>query len=272
VPTSVINGVRLYYERHGDSGEPLVFVHGYSGDISDWRPQLPEFSPAYRVLVMDLRGHGRSEAPSDRSAYTVAQMARDVETLVAEVGFERYHLVGHSMGGAIAQEIALRNPQRLLSLTLEDTSLKFEATSDDAMTEWRRNRHALAVNEGMAAAAALPMPDTPPHMPAERLEESAARLSRMSLDAFVGAMIGLLQWEGTAERASAISAPTLIVYGDLDSPALIAATRRLAELIPNATVEVIPEAGHSPQWERPELFNRALRRHLGAHRAAGRNS
>jgi pimeloyl-ACP methyl ester carboxylesterase len=84
-------------------------------------------------------------------------------------------------------------------------------------------------------------------------------------------MIGLLQWEGTAERASAISTPTLIVYGDLDSPALIAATLWLAELIPNATVEVIPESGHSPQWERPELFNRALRRHLGAHRAAGRD-
>jgi 3-oxoadipate enol-lactonase len=262
--------VRLYYERHGDSGEPLVFVHGYTGDISDWRPQIPEFSPAYRVLVMDLRGHGRSEAPSDQSAYTVAQMARDVEALVAEAGFERYHLVGHSMGGAIAQEIALRSPQRLLSLTLEDTSLKFEGMSDDAMADWRRDRYLLAVNEGMAAAASLPIPDTP-HMPAERLEETAARLSRMSLDAFVGAMIGLLQWEGTAERAPAISAPTLIVYGDLDAPGLIAAAGRLAELIPNATVEVIPESGHSPQWERPELFNRALLRHLEAHRAAGRD-
>jgi len=271
VPTSVINGLRLYYERHGDAGEPLVFVHGYTGDISDWRPQLPEFSPAYRVLVMDLRGHGRSEAPSDRSLYTVDQMARDVEALIDEVGFQRCHLVGHSMGGAIVQEIALRSPQRLLSLTLEDTSPKFEAMSGDAKTDWHRERHALAVNEGMAAAAALPMPDTPPHMPAERLQETAERLSRMSLDAFVGAMIGLLQWEGTAERAAAISAPTLIVYGDLDAPGLIAASRWLAELIPGAAVEVIPESGHSPQWERPGLFNRALRRHLEAHRVGGGN-
>src|SRR4030042_1257660 len=161
MPTSVINGLRLYYECHGDAGEPLVFVHGYTGDLSDWRPPLP----------------------------TVDQMARDGEALVAAVGFQRYHLVGHSMGGAIVQEIALRSPQRLLSLTLEDTSLKFVAMGDDAMTDWHRERHALAVNEGMAAAAALPMPDTPPHMPAERLEETAERLSRMSLDPLVRAMM-----------------------------------------------------------------------------------
>ena len=270
MPTSVINGVRLYYERHDDSGEPLVFVHGYTGDISDWKFPLAEFSPDYRILVMDLRGHGRSEAPSDRAAYSIVQMAADVEALVNEVGFQRYHLVGHSMGGAIVQEIALRTPQSLLSLTLEDTASKFGVdTGNDEMTEWRKKRYALAMSEGLAAAAALPMPNPPPHMPAERLEEVERRLARLSLDTFVGAMVGLLEWEGTEARAAAISAPTLIIYGDIDSPSIIAPSRRLAETIPNATVAVIPESGHSPQWERPDLFNKALRRHLEAHRAAG---
>lgn len=255
---------------HGERGEPLVFVHGYTGDITDWRLQIAEFSPAYRVLVIDLRGHGRSEAPTDRSAYTISQMSLDVEALVDEVGFRKCHLVGHSMGGAIAQEIALRSPHKLLSLTLHDTALSFGVDSgDEATTEWRKRRHALALSEGLAAAAALPMPNPPPHMPAEREQETALRLARMSLDAFVGALMGLLQWEGTAERASAISTPTLIIYGDLDQAGFIEAARRLAELIPKASVEVIPEAAHSPQWERPELFNRALRRHLQANRASG---
>jgi pimeloyl-ACP methyl ester carboxylesterase len=270
MPTSVINGVRLYYEHHGDSGEPLVFVHGYTGDISDWKFPLAEFSPDYRILVLDLRGHGQSEAPSDRSAYSIVQMAADVEALVNEIGFQRYHLVGHSMGGAIVQEIALRSPQSLLSLTLEDTASKFGVdTGDDEMTEWRKKRYALAMSEGLAAAAALPMPNPPPHMPAERLKEVERRLARLSLDAFVGAMVGLLEWEGTEARAAAISTPTLIIYGDIDSPSIIEPSRRLAETIPNATVAVIPESGHSPQWERPDLFNKALRRHLEAHRAAG---
>jgi 3-oxoadipate enol-lactonase len=262
-----VNGLRLYYERHGGSGEPLVFVHGYTGDITDWRLQIPEFSRDYRLLVMDLRGHGRSEAPADRSAYNVELMTADVEGLIDEVGFDRYHLLGHSMGGAIVQEIALRSPERLLSLTLEDTAPKFNLPTDDVMIEFRTKRLHLAQTEGMAAAAKLQLPWTPPHMPPERLQEVNERLARMSADAFIGAARSLVDWPGTAERASSIATPTLVIYGDLDAPALVEASRRLVELIPNSSLVVIPESAHSPQWERPELFNRALRQHLEAHRS-----
>jgi pimeloyl-ACP methyl ester carboxylesterase len=270
VPTATVNGVRLYYEVHGDSGEPLVLVHGYTGDITDWRHQLPEFSRTHRVLAMDHRGHGRSEAPKDRSSYTIEQMASDVEALIDQVGFDRYHLLGHSMGGAIVQEIALRSLQRLLSLTLEDTSFKFAMMADPEVEDWWKTRMALAEAGKMAELADLPPPvPPPPHMPAERLEETNVRLSNMSPDAFIGAWQGLVGWRGTKDRAAAISTPTLVIYGDLDTPALVEACKRLAELIPNARVEVIPETGHSPQQERPELFNRALRRHLEAHAGRG---
>jgi len=268
VPTATVNGISLYYELHGDSGEPLVLVHGYTGDITDWRHQLPEFSRTHRVLVMDMRGHGRSQAPGDRSSYTIPQMADDVEALVDHVGFERYHLLGHSMGGGVVQEIALRSPQRLLSLILHDTSIKFAMMADSAVEEWWKSRMALAEAGKMAELAELPQPvPPPPHMPAERLEEARERLSNMSPDAFIGAWQGLVDWQGTKTRAAAISVPTLIIYGDLDAPALIQGSARLAQLIPNAQVEVIPECAHSPQWERPELFNRALRRHLEANAA-----
>ena len=252
---------------HGERGEPLVFVHGYTGDITDWRLQIAEFSPAYRVLVMDLRGHGRSEAPSERSSYDVLLMSTDVEELIERAGFARCHLVGHSLGGAIAQEIALRSRRKLLSLTLVDTTSKFDLPANDVAFQYRAQRLRIARSEGMAAAAALPPPFVPPHLPPERLKETDERLARMSLDAFVGAARALVTWEGTAERARDIQAPTLIIYGDLDAPALIEGSRRLAELIPKTSVEVIAEAAHSPQWERPELFNRALRRHLEANRA-----
>jgi 3-oxoadipate enol-lactonase len=266
MPFANIDDLKLYYERHGDSGEPLVFVHGYTGDISDWRQQISEFSRDYRVLVMDLRGHGLSEAPTDRKVYTIDLMTDDVEALVNHVGFDRYHLLGHSMGGAIVQEIALRSPRRLLSLTLEDTAPRFNLPSDDVMLEFRAKRLYLAQNEGMAAAAALELPWTPPHMPAERLTEVNERLARMSVDAFIAAANALVSWPGAEERLPTIQTPTLVICGDLDAPALVEASRRLAELIPNAKLEVIPESSHSPQWERPELFNRALRRHLETNR------
>ncbi|MGA2285731.1 MAG: alpha/beta hydrolase [Dehalococcoidia bacterium] len=266
MPSAAVNGVRLYYERHGDSGEPLVFVHGYTGDISDWRLQMAEFAGDYRALAMDLRGHGKSEAPVDRQLYTVELMTRDVEELVDIARFERFHLVGHSMGGAIAQEMALSWPERLLSLTLVDTALKFSVPADDPSFQVRAQRLQAALNDGMAAAAALTSADAPPHMPPERIEETNQRLARMSLDAFVGAVQGLFGWEGSENRLPQIRTPTLIIYGELDGPSLVKSSLKMAKLIPNAKLEPIPEASHSPQWERPELFNAALRRHLEANR------
>jgi 3-oxoadipate enol-lactonase len=261
-----VNGVKLYHERHGDEGDGLVFVHGYTGDITDWRLQIAEFGRGFRVLAMDLRGHGRSEAPADRDAYTVALMVDDVEELTRVAGLERFHLVGHSMGGAIAQEIALRTPKKLLSLTLEDTAPKFDFPVDDETFEFRVQRYTVAQTQGMSAAAALEWPWAPPHMPQERMRETTERLAAMSLDAFLGAANGLMSWPGASDRLSSIRTPTLIICGDLDGPSLVEASRRLAELIPNATLVEIPESSHSPQWERPDLFNRALRRHLEANR------
>ncbi|MHB8685416.1 MAG: alpha/beta fold hydrolase [Dehalococcoidia bacterium] len=270
MPIATINGVALYYERHGDSGEPLVLVHGYTGDITDWRYQLPEFSRTHRLLVFDLRGHGRSHASPDRAAYAILQMADDVEALAAHAGFARYHLLGHSMGGAIVQEIALRSPARLLSLTLEDTSYRFGLARDGAIAQWIAQRHKMAEEQGMAAVADFPsVLPPPPHMPAERLAETKQRLTRMSVDAFIGAWQALDAWPGTEDRLGAISAPTLIICGDLDL-ALVAPSKTLAAAIPGATIEIVPECGHSPQYERPDLFNAALRPHLERHAAAAK--
>ncbi len=262
MPTASVNGVDLSYERHGDSGEPLVLVHGYTGDITDWRYQVPDFSRTHRLLIFDLRGHGRSQAPHDRAVYGILQMADDVEALAAHAGFSRYHLLGHSMGGAIVQEVALRSPARLLSLTLEDTSFRFGLARDGAIAQWIAERHKMAEEQGMAAVADFPsVLPPPPHMPPERLDETKQRLTKMSVDAFIGAWQALDAWPGTEGRLGAIRAPTLVICGELDA-ALVGPSKTLAAAIPGATLEIIPECGHSPQYERPDLFNAALRRHL----------
>jgi pimeloyl-ACP methyl ester carboxylesterase len=221
------------------------------------------------VLVMDNRGHGRSQAPADRTAYSILHMADDVEAVVAEAGFERYHLLGHSMGGAVVQEIALRSPGRIISLTLHDTSYRFGITRSEAAKKIHEARIRIAEEQGMAAVAAIkfPVPD-PPFMTEERKAETAERLARMSVDGFVGAAHALTEWSGVAERLAEIVIPTMVIYGDLDTT-LIEPSKRLAERIRGAVLEVVPQAGHSPQYERPELFNAALRRHLDRNAGAG---
>ena len=255
-----INGVNLNYELHGDTGEPLVLVHGYTGDITDWRHQLPAFSQSHRVLIVDNRGHGASDAPADRDAYAIQHMAADVQALTRELGFDRFHLLGHSMGGAVVQEIALESPERLLSLTLYGTADGFgETFQNPVMQAWRDWRFRVAEEQGMHAVSQVTSPfPPPPHMPAERLEETRARLAAMSVDAFIGAWNGLSEWQGTHDRAANIGLPTLVIWGDLDTGFIIEASKRLANAIPKAETAVIPECGHSPQFERPPLFNAAL--------------
>lgn len=263
MPNATINGFSMHYELHGEAGEPLVLVHGYTGDVTDWRHQLPEFSRTHRVLIMDHRGHGASEAPVDRASYTITQMADDVVALVEHAGLGRYHLLGHSMGGAVAQEIALRDRGRLISLTLQDTGHRFDLSRNEVVAKFIAHRNLIAEEKGMAAIVALPkLAPAPPHMPAERAAETDARLARMSVDAYIGAWQGLEAWQGTEHRAKDIAAPTMVIYGDLDAPPLIEAAKFLAANVSGAVLEVVPEAAHSPQFERPEIFNAALRRHL----------
>jgi len=262
MPLVDVKGVRIYYELHGEAGEPLVLVHGYTGDLVDWRYVIPEFARTHRVLAMEHRGHGRSDAPADRDAYSILQLADDVEAVIEAAGFARYHLVGHSMGGAVVQEIALRSPERLLSLTLHDTAYRFAFRGNEAVRGYLAERMRLAEEEGMAAVADMASPLPPsPLLDEERRAYERERLSRMSPDGFIGAWRGLQGWPGSRDRLAQIRVPTLVICGEKDA-ALVEPAKVLAAEIPNATLAIIPDAAHSPQYERPELYNAALRAHL----------
>ena len=209
----------------------MVFVHGYTGDASDWREQIDAFA-GHRLLLIENVGHGRSEASSQAIAYSVLAMADDVEGIIDEVEIDRYHLIGHSIGGAVVQEIVLRSAERVISLTLVDT------------TTWFGDHEARGES---------------PYTPPERQAEMELRVQQMSKDALVLGWQGLLTWAGTGNRANEISTPTLVIHGSRDALPIIEGSGVLAEMIPNARLAVIEGSGHAPQLERPEAFNSLLR-------------
>jgi 3-oxoadipate enol-lactonase len=258
---AAINGFQMHYQLHGDEGEPLVLVHGYTGDVGDWFDQTAEFSTTHRVLVMDHRGHGISQGPADRESYTITQMADDIEALVEHVGFDRYHLVGHSMGGAVSQEIALRSAHRLMSLTLFGCGTDFALRSNATVAAYMEKRNRMAEEQGMAALAAMPssLPD-PPHMPAGRRDYEKARMEKMSVHGLIGGWNALMTWDGTTDRIKNVSVPSLIMSGELDMA--VKGSKYMHAQIAGSTLLIIPEAGHCPEFERPEIFNAALREHL----------
>ncbi len=124
MPTAPIGNLELYYEEHGQ-GHPLIMVLGLGQDIATWRFQVAELSQHVRLIVFDNRDSGQSSRCSDN--YTTESMARDILGLMDHLGIERTHLLGTSMGGMIAQHVALMAPKRLTSLILAGTTSWGEA-------------------------------------------------------------------------------------------------------------------------------------------------
>src|ERR687890_2788126 len=118
MPTIEVNGQSLYYEVHGE-GEPLLCVMGLSADTLAWMLQLPAFSANHRTIVFDNRDVGRSSLAA--GPYEIADMAQDALALADALELDTFHLLGASMGGAIAQELALAAPERVRTLTLAVT-------------------------------------------------------------------------------------------------------------------------------------------------------
>jgi pimeloyl-ACP methyl ester carboxylesterase len=242
------------------SGPPLVLVHGAGGSAELWPRQLDGLADVARVVAPDLPGHG---ALGRRGRPTIAAYAEWLDGFLTAVVEEPAVLVGHSMGGAIAQEMALRSPGRLMSLTLHDTGYHFDRSRNESLVKWNAKRNRIADEQGMPALAAIPSPfPQPPFMPREREAEARERLARMSPDGFIGAGAGLDTWPGTKDRLANIAVPTLVIYGELEVEALLRASKHMGAAIPGAVLVEIPQCGHSPQYERPELFNAALRQHL----------
>src|SRR5690349_13886702 len=107
--------LRLYYETHG-SGPPLVLLHGLGSSADDWLLQVPVLSQRYFTVAVDLRGHGRSRRAGDRGSFTIAQMADDVAALLEQLGQPPALVMGLSLGGCVAQALAVRHPQKVRAL------------------------------------------------------------------------------------------------------------------------------------------------------------
>jgi len=256
-------------------GEPLMLVHGFTGAKEDFADFLDGFADrGWQVVAPDLRGHGASEAPIVEAAYSLDEMAADVLALADELGWERFDLLGHSMGGMVAQVVALQVSERLRSLVLMDTGHGPVEGLDPALL-------ALAIEvvrtegvERLIELAAELGPVGRPRSPSEeRVREERAgyidfgdRKMRAAAPAMYAAMAqGLSSAEDRLPALAALDVRTLVVVGEEDE-GFTGPSARLAEAIPGATLEVIADAAHSPQFENPDRWWKVVSRFLEAGR------
>jgi 3-oxoadipate enol-lactonase len=259
--TVQVNGQVLYYEVHGE-GPALVLVMGIGYDSSLWTlAQVPALSLQFRVVLVDNRDAGRSSTANH--PYGIADMADDLAGLLDVLGIQRTHLLGLSMGGMIAQEFALRHPNRLDRLVLAGTGAAPARSAVDPIQIWswiKANDATGEVFGGQQLAALFSAAFLRNH---EAVQETVALLASnpypMSSEAYGRQAAAYLQFDAL-DRLGGITAPTLVIVGEQDllTPPWIA--REVADAIPGARFEVIRGDGssHVVPIERPDDFNRLV--------------
>jgi pimeloyl-ACP methyl ester carboxylesterase len=257
------DGVELAVEVAG-SGPGLVLVHGFGGAKEDFADHLPVLARDHTVVIFDHRGHGASGKPTDRNAYSLERLATDIIEVADACGLDRFRLLGHSMGGMVGRQVPLRVPERVEAFIMMDTSTGpipgFDPALVEAAAEVAFTRGKAALKELLDLAPILETPayqrtlaDRPGYR--EFVERKWEDLSEIMWGAMALALA--YQPDDLDALVAAVHVPTLALVGSQDET-FVGPARVLAAAIEGAELAIIPDAGHSPQFENPDAWIDAL--------------
>lgn len=249
----------LAFDDRGE-GSTVVLVHGHPFDRSMWEPQREALSRRFRVITPDLRGYGQS--PATRGTVPMAQLASDVDALLDGLGVESAAVVGLNMGGLVAMELAISNPRRRWALGLV-------ATTAEPVTEAER-RERLAMADTLESEGMEPLADSM----SERLfgpacqpgvvDQVGQMMRSNNPEGAAAALRGRAERPDYRPRLAALAIPTFVCSGTHDVWSTEVVTQALVECLDAPYVLLLPEVGHLPNLESPDVFNRELLRFLQA--------
>lgn len=272
-----LGDVQIRIAEAGAGQRPLLLVHGFTGAKEDFTPWLERLAAAgWHAVAPDLRGHGESSKPPEESAYSFKLMADDGLRLADALGWVQFVLLGHSMGGMVAQFMAIAEPSRLAGLILMDTA---HGSLEHLSPELVAGAVAVVRAEGMDALAKLTAGrEGPLHTPAHQnlldnqpgYAEFCDRKLRTTSPGLYAAMAP--EFISAPDRLESLrqlpaSLPALVIVGEQDEP-FLGHSQRLTEAIGGARLVVIPAAGHSPQFENSDAWWNALTAFLGTIRSS----
>jgi 2-succinyl-6-hydroxy-2,4-cyclohexadiene-1-carboxylate synthase len=258
-----VNDVHLNVETHpGPASAPvLVMMHGFTGSVATWRPHLGALVEHCTVVAIDALGHGASDAPTDAARYAMSHVVADYLAVMDHLGVERFGLLGYSMGGRMALHIAAAASARVQLLILESASPGLATAAERKARIAADEQLALMLErEGIAAFVdrweAAPLWDSQHVLPAgvrrelrqQRLASNPVGLANSLRGAGTGSAHALY------DQLMAIGMRTLLIAGALDTK-FAAIARKTHSALPDATLQIVPDAGHAVHLEAPDLFN-----------------
>jgi pimeloyl-ACP methyl ester carboxylesterase len=239
------DGVEIYYEVHG-SGPTLLLTHGYSSTSSMWQGQIEALSRDHKLVLWDMRGHGRSDYPDAPQDYSEALTVSDMAALLDEVGAPNAIVGGLSLGGYMSLAFYRAHPDRVRALLIIDTGPGFK--KDEAREAWNKRARETGdrfEREGLAALTGA--------------SRERSEVSHRDASGLARAARGMLAQRDARviESLADIKVPSLVVVGADDTP-FLAASDYMAAKIPGAKKVVIPAAGHAVNIDQPQAFIEAV--------------
>jgi pimeloyl-ACP methyl ester carboxylesterase len=260
------DGVGLAVEQLG-SGPPFLMVHGFTGARDDFADHAPRFAERSTVVTFDHRGHGASDKPSAVEAYTFDRLVADTITVADTLGFPRFTLLGHSMGGMVARRLVLAHPERVSSLILMDTSPghppSIEPDLADAAADLALEGDMNLLRQILDEADTLGSP-ADQRVRRERpgyVEYCARKWSEIAPASYAGLLREIVHQPDQLDDMRTITCPTLVIVGEQDAH-FVPAAHSMTDVLPDARLVVVPGAGHSPQFENPDAYFEAVDAHL----------
>jgi pimeloyl-ACP methyl ester carboxylesterase len=254
MPTVSLDSAQIYYQEAG-SGYPLLMLHGLGSSGADWWFQTPAFAPYYRAILPDLRGHKQSSAV--HSPISIGTLAADTAQLLEALGIKRAHVLGLSLGGTVAQLLAIHFPAKVNKLILVNTFARLRPTS---------LREAYTLARRMVVSKYLP-PKTTARVVARDLfpkpEQAALRdevVSRVGVNdvSSYRHLVDALRRFDSRAQLDQIAAATLLITGERDAVVPRSCQQQLARGIRRARWQILRDSGHATPVDQPEEFNRVV--------------
>ncbi len=271
VKTVTVQGHRIVYLDEGQ-GSPVILVHGFGGSMWQWEYQQGALATGHRLITLDLLGSGLSDKPDQ--TYSPDDMVAFLTAFMDALGIQRASLVGNSMGGGLVIGMALAHPERVDRLVLISgfpdhvreklTGTLVKRAIDTSAPTWLVRLGNWLAGRGLTESVLQEIVYDQSRLTQAVLDRAYRNRRRPGLIPPIMAQARALpQWEeGFAKRIGSIARPTLIIWGQEDRIFPPQVGRDLAATIPGSTLELVPQAGHIPQWERPDLVNPLLLRFL----------
>jgi pimeloyl-ACP methyl ester carboxylesterase len=258
VPTAAT--FALDFEVRG-SGDPILFISGTNDDRNGWAANVPAFEDRYQCITFDNRDVGTS--PRADSFYTIEDMARDAIDVLHRAGIDRAHVVGHSMGSLIAQELAISAPDRVRSLALVGAFPQVDPYMRGALTSWQQSIRALRPSAFALVASFFWVGETMINAegPEALVEVITPLIEAQGPEAFCRQIDAVLAYRAL-DRLDQISAPALVIWGVEDKTVLENHQRLFLDRVKGVKYVRLEGAGHCPTFEQPDAFNAALQHFL----------